>query len=251
MNAPAFQQYSRDTDTDWERWGAQDPYFGVITAEEFRQQNLTEEARRRFFESGETHVQYVLSICRRKIDAQFSPRRVLDFGCGVGRVAIPFAFHAEEVVGADVSNGMLIEAERNREARQTKNVQFVRSDDTLSALSGKFDLIHSFIVFQHIDISRGRDIFAKLIERLRPNGICAVHFTYAKARFSDTFGAPDKIESPAPLADRAENSDPWLLMNSYDMNKLLFTMQSAGAKAFHTEFTDHGGELGVFLFFQI
>ena len=34
------------------------------------------------------------------------------------------------------------------------------------------------------------------------------------------------------------------------MNELLFLMQKAGVWRFHTEFTDHGGELGVFVFFQ-
>lgn len=39
-------------------------------------------------------------------------RRVLDLGCGIGRVSLALAPHAAEVVGIDVSPGMVAEAER-------------------------------------------------------------------------------------------------------------------------------------------
>ena len=39
-------------------------------------------------------------------------RRVLDLGCGIGRLALALAPHAAEVVGIDVSPGMVAEAER-------------------------------------------------------------------------------------------------------------------------------------------
>ena len=38
-------------------------------------------------------------------------------------------------------------------------------------------------------------------------------------------------------------------MNPYSLSELAFMLQSAGVTQFHTAFTDHGGELGVFLFF--
>ena len=39
-------------------------------------------------------------------------------------------------------------------------------------------------------------------------------------------------------------------MNPYHMNEALFAIQRAGMSRLHAEFTDHSGELGVFLFFQ-
>ena len=44
----------------------------------------------------------------------------------------------------------------------------VRSDDTLSAVEGSFDLVHSCIVLQHIEIPRGRQLFAQLVGKVRP-----------------------------------------------------------------------------------
>jgi hypothetical protein len=46
------------------------------------------------------------------------------------------------------------------------------------------------------------------------------------------------------------NRDPEMQMNSYNMNALLFSIQSAGVSNLYVECTDHEGKLGVFLFFQ-
>jgi SAM-dependent methyltransferase len=240
-----------DTDGEWERWGAQDPYFGVITNPEFRRENLGEVEKQRFFASGHDQAEHVIRVCREKIDSSFMPRRVLDFGCGVGRVTLALAAVAETVVGLDVSESMLREAENNRIDHSITNVIFVKSDDDLSSLPGSFDLIHSFIVFQHLEVHRGRQMFAKLIDRLAPGGLFAAHFTYGKARHAASFGRPPPTEL-APLHVNPDDvqRDPVMLMNPYDVNELLFVMQLAGVKKFFTEFTDHGGELGVFLYFQ-
>jgi SAM-dependent methyltransferase len=247
------------TDSAWEEWGRRDPYFGVLTDPKFRRCALTERARQEFFDSGESHVHHVLATIRKHLDPQFSPSAVLDFGCGVGRLLVPFGKIAAEVVGLDVSPSMLHEARRNCDERQLRNVRLLPSDDTLSALTGSFDLIHSCIVFQHIPVERGRDILGRILQHLRPGGVAAVQLTYSKMHYAATNGiAPPAPPSPpsvssseasVPLA--AAGSDPEIQMNSYNMNEVLFLMQVRGVARFVTEFTDHGGELGVFLFFQL
>jgi ubiquinone/menaquinone biosynthesis C-methylase UbiE len=52
-------------------------------------------------------------MIRRHINPEFAPRKILDFGCGVGRSPVAFAAMAEEVVGLDVSPAMLREARAN------------------------------------------------------------------------------------------------------------------------------------------
>src|SRR4051812_38611679 len=111
------------TDHAWKQWGEKDPYFGVLTADKFRRHNLTAEAKAEFLDSGRGHVEYVLAMLRKHIDPAFAPRRVLDFGCGVGRLVIPFAREADEVVGVDVSEGMLAEARRNCDDAGARNVK--------------------------------------------------------------------------------------------------------------------------------
>jgi SAM-dependent methyltransferase len=256
---------SEDTDLEWEEWGRRDPYYGVITDPRFRFKELTETSRHEFFESGRAHADYVLEMIRRHMDPRFQPTSVLDFGCGVGRVIVAFAKVAKEVVGLDVSASMLAECRKNCDAAGLGNVRLLVSDDSLSSLEGSFDLIHSFIVFQHIPPERGRGLFRKLLTYLRPGGACAVHFSYSKSRYANSHGvapplspllahAARVLTAPLIASVRAFNpeppADPEMQMNCYGMNEMLFLIQGAGVRRVHAEFTDHGGELGVFLFFQ-
>jgi SAM-dependent methyltransferase len=256
-------QGDMSTDIAWEEWGRRDPYFGVITDPKFRSTDLNEQAKREFFESGATHVHGVLTTIRNHIDPDFAPRSVLDFGCGVGRLLGAFAKIADDVVGLDVSSSMLREAQRNCDEHLLRNVQLLVSDDALSALTGAFDLIHSSIVFQHIPVERGRAIFSKLLQHLRPGGVGALQLTYSKMRFAPTCGVAPPPPPPPALALAATapfvevpaqpmaTVDPEMQMNPYNINEILFLMQHHGVRQFYVEFSDHGGELGVFLFFSV
>lgn len=242
-----------DTDVAWEQWGRRDPYFGVITNPKFRSRELTDDGKQDFFESGRLHVDYLLHIIRKYLDPEFTPRKILDFGCGVGRTLPAFARIAEDVLGLDVSPSMLDEAERNCRVRDLQNVRLLTSDDALSATRETFDMIHSCIVFQHIPIARGRLIFQRLLSRLAPRGIGAFQFLYSKAQYAENFGTP-----PPPMSEVNETrpapppgADPEMQMNPYNMNEILFSIQSAGARRLYADFTDHGGELGLFIFFQL
>jgi SAM-dependent methyltransferase len=253
------------TDAAWEEWGRRDPYYGVITHPKFRRDAITEQDRREFFESGQAHVDHVMRVIRSCINSAFAPNSILDFGCGVGRIVIPFAALGSETVGLDVSASMLQEARRNCDERQLTNVGLVLSDDALSSLTGQFDLIHSFIVFQHIPPQRGKAIFANLLAHLAPGGAAAVHFGYAKRplRIAPVDEpAPPIAEPPQPVVEPAQTivdpssaatppADPEMQMNLYTVNELFCVMQDRGVHQFHVEFTDHGGELGIFLFFGV
>jgi SAM-dependent methyltransferase len=240
------------TDTAWEEWGRRDPYFGVITDAKFRRSGMNDRAKLEFFESGRWHVGHVLETISQHIDPHFVPKSVLDFGCGVGRVLVPFAAIAKEVTGLDVSPSMLEEAKRNCEEHGVTNAHLLHSDDTLSTLTGSFDLIHSCIVFQHIPVERGKSLFLKLLQHLNPGGIGAVQLTYSKVRFAATSGiAPIELQSEhVPNQPVSADVDPEIQMNPYNMNSILFMMQEIGTAQFFAEFTDHGGELGVFLYFK-
>lgn len=242
-----------NTDLSWEEWGRRDPYFGVITNPKFRRTKLDDQALTEFFESGYRHVDYVMKMIHIYIDPGFRPNSVVDFGCGAGRLVVPFAQIAQQVVGLDVSRSMLDEAARNCTARGLGNVRLLLSDDELSGLTGEYDLVHSFIVFQHIPRERGRVIFRRLLDLITPAGVGAIHILYGKQIYAETFGMPpppavEKLTLPAQTS-LPPGADPEMQMNPYVLNEILFLVQSAGARRLHLEFTDHGGELGVFIFF--
>lgn len=266
------------TDIEWEKWGAKDPYFGVLTNPRFRKSEMTSEARQEFFSSGRIHVDYVLAACRLHMDPVFAPARVLDFGCGVGRLLIPFAETAVEVVGMDVAPSMLAEARKNMQEIGIENVSLALSDDALSTAEGQFDLVHSCIVLQHIEVARGRALFSHLVDKVRGGGCGAIHVTFGWNLHRDTFGIPPPEPSAPPqptdlvslgrasasrmltrlglrqqppaVEIEVEKIDPEMQMNYYNLSELMFIMHEAGVHRVHTDFTDHGGALGAFLFFQ-
>jgi SAM-dependent methyltransferase len=237
------------TDKAWEAWGQKDPYFGVITDPRFRKENLTPEAKHEFFESGRGHVNTILAVIRTFVAPEFVPKRVVDFGCGVGRLVLPFARMVDSVVGIDISEAMLAEAKRNCAAEGLTNATFIKSDDELSELNGSFDLIHSCLVFQHIPVQRGRLILRKILSHLEQGGVGVVDFTYGKSHFADSFGVPpppDPKQSTAPIP----GGDPEMQMNAYNLSEIFFLLKEAGVTRMHTEFLDHGGEQAILLFFQ-
>ena len=81
---------------EWEKFGRKDPYFGVLSQEKFRATRIDAAARAEFFETGERHVATCFETIRRCLAPSFAPRRTLDFGCGVGRLVIPFARRCAE-----------------------------------------------------------------------------------------------------------------------------------------------------------
>jgi len=101
----ALELYDAPADSLWSRPPAFPSAAGglVSTADDYLA----------FFESGRGHVEAVLASCKRYFGEGFQPRRLLDFGCGVGRVLLPFAELCEAVVGVDISESMLAEARRN------------------------------------------------------------------------------------------------------------------------------------------
>lgn len=247
---------SSGSDRDWQQWGEQDPYFAVLTDERLQRDRLTPEALAAFFQSGEAHVARVLGTIRQHLDPGFHPRRGLDFGCGVGRVLLPLAEAAEQMVGVDVSSAMLEEARKNADARHLANVELVRSDDGLSRVSGRFDLVHSHIVLQHIPVARGERLLRRLLELLEPGGVGAFHVPYRRS-VGPVRRAAGWARRTVPGVHGVLNrlrGMPWgrppMQMNVYDLGRLYRLFESAGVAQVHSRFMRDGEYHGVMLYVQ-
>jgi ubiquinone/menaquinone biosynthesis C-methylase UbiE len=247
-----------DTDVQWEKWGRLDPYYGVLSEDRFLNRNLSADDKTAFFRSGHEYVQHVLTQIKRIFDPDFAPKRAIDFGCGVGRIVIPLSEVAENVVGIDVSKSMIDEARKNCEERAIQNAKFVLSDDAMSTLTGSFDFIHSFIVFQHIPVERGEEILDSLLSHLEAGGVCAVHFPYSQPEAPPSRRAAQWMKKYIPFAYGVINTlrgrnvgTPEMQMNAYDLSRLSLLMENHGACRYFAEYTKHGaGIRGVLLYFQ-
>lgn len=242
-------------DRDWEAFGREDPYFGVVTQDEFRKENLDDKAKDRFFETGRDYIDWIWELIASQFGPGFRPRNGLDFGSGVGRLLIPLASRCERVFGVDVSPSMLAEARKNCTERGVTNAEFGLGLDALDA-EARFDFVNSFIVFQHMRPEEGMSVLRRLLERLNPNGIGALHFQYRSeiprksawaARMRRRSGILNGI---ANLVLKRPWSAPWMQMNDYDLNQVAWELHRAGCRGYHTVFVDHAGFHGAILIFR-
>jgi ubiquinone/menaquinone biosynthesis C-methylase UbiE len=247
---------AKRADRQWEVFGKEEPYFGVVSWEKFKPENLNEQAREDFFKSGDSYVEMVVADIKEHLDGRFAPSRCLDFGCGVGRLLIPLARRFESVTGVDISPAMMEEAARNCRLYGLDNVSFAQSDDTLSRVKGKFDFIHSYIVLQHISPERGERLLKRMIELLEDDGVAALHFTYAKER-TLLEKLKYRLHTSVPFAHNFINlakgrklNYPYTLLSQYNLNKLMATIQNNGCEHAYLRFTNHDQMLGVILMFQ-
>ncbi len=239
----------------WDYYGEKDPYFGVRSIDAMRADTFDDAARTDFFGSGEEYVSRVWHEIQDNFEEDFSPEHSLDFGCGVGRVALPIARRSGDVVGVDISDGMLEEARRNAESFGIANIKFVKADDDLSLVSGKFDFIHSFVVFQHIKPDVGMRIVKRLIDRLSENGVGALHFQYASTTPTTLQRMRYKLYRDVPGVYAVRNlvlgkrKEPLMPMYSYDLNEIMLLLQKSGCHKCLIRFSDHGVE-GTLIIFQ-
>jgi ubiquinone/menaquinone biosynthesis C-methylase UbiE len=158
---------------DWTRLGADDPLWAVLVAEGKRGGRWDVEE---FLELGRHDV----ARSRAELAALGLPttwHRVLDFGCGAGRLSQALAEHAQEVVGLDVSAPMLETARRLD--RSGGRCSFVLGEDAdLRAFpDGGFDLVYTERVLQHLPRPVLENYLAEFLRVLVPGGLAVLHCT--------------------------------------------------------------------------
>lgn len=228
-----------DTDADWTRIGSIDPYFGVITHDRFRRERMTDEDRADFFESGTSDVAFVLEHVHPR-----EMNKALDFGCGVGRLSLALASKFGNVVGVDVSQSMLKEARRNAALINTSNVLFVDKipDDT-------FDIVLSYVVFQHIPPERGLLLLQKVLGKVKDQGAAAIQITFYSKKPSSKFNKFRRwIKSYLPRRAKIEDDAAKMIsMFPYNMNSVVKAFFDSGFTNIKLVETDHGF-IGAWIF---
>lgn len=217
------------TDAEWRKWGSQNPYRGVlgVDTESMRDRSVRSE----FFRSGVQHVQRVLQAIRVVAPRfQLSEADILDFGCGVGRVMVPFSDAAKSVSGVDVSDAMIREAAKNLADRN--NVLFY-SDLREIPAEICYDLVHSHLVFQHIRPRQGLTYIGQLLDRVRADGCFAIQFTLGSTNLYRTTAnwmryRVHLLHCAYNLARQRPVDEPIMEMNSYDLRTILSMTQSRG-----------------------
>lgn len=150
---------------DWERYGEEDPFYGVLTAPDKRGGAWDVEE---FFTTGQQFVDGLLPVLDQHLPG-LAKDAALDFGCGVGRLTQPLGDRFVSVVGVDVSAAMLDHA---RAHNHRANVAFVHNpaSDLSQFPDASFDFVLSYIVLQHLPRDLIRGYLAEFARVLRPGG---------------------------------------------------------------------------------
>jgi ubiquinone/menaquinone biosynthesis C-methylase UbiE len=151
----------------FDRLGRVDPLWAVLSSRGKRH-NRWDPVE--FFQRGSDEVAEVMDYLR-TLRPDLGHTRVLDFGCGVGRLSQALADHFDEVVGVDISEEML---ERAREFDRCEGrVRYIvnQAPDLALLEDESFDLVYSNITLQHIPPRYGRRYIGEFFRVLRAGGV--------------------------------------------------------------------------------
>jgi SAM-dependent methyltransferase len=116
--------------------------------------------------------------------------RVLDFGCGVGRLMKPLIEAGFRVDGVDISERMLAFA-RQDPALTASELFLSNGNDCGAAPDGSYDFVYSHLCFQHICSRTVRNQLLSCFKKaLKPGGVVLVQMHYYPDRTAATVPQP-------------------------------------------------------------
>ncbi len=155
----------------WQRLGETEPYWSVLTADQFRQTHI-QNGKEAFYNSGQADVDRILkTLDRNGIDSAFL-KSCLEYGCGLGRVTRWLANKFETVVACDISQPHLKIAHSYLADEGISNTSLIhiRHVDDIFSLP-RVDLIYSVIVLQHNPPPLIALIIKQFVTSLNPGGV--------------------------------------------------------------------------------
>lgn len=143
---------------NWETLGKLDPFWAILSdnSKRFNKWELDE-----FLRTGEIEVKNIMTQIE-KNNIFLERGEMLDFGCGLGRLARSFLKYFSQYNGSDISQAMV---EQARELNAGLPAKFFVNDDNLEIFADKsFAFIYSGIVLQHLP---NREFIKKYILEFR------------------------------------------------------------------------------------
>ncbi len=171
-------------------------YWSVLTETNWNRA-LTPADRRAFVQTGASYCERILAQFQALTGRPVHDLRCLDFGCGVGRLAIHFAQRVGEVCAVDFSEAHLAELQ--------ENARLFGCADKISQWPLRLpadlhdvppaDLVYSLVALQHNTPPVIAFLLRSLLDHVRPGGLAFLHVTLAKAGYGG-FTVAGYLEDP-------------------------------------------------------
>jgi SAM-dependent methyltransferase len=144
---------------DWDRRAKVDPLYWVAATEEADETSYVESA-------GKDSKAFIDGL-KGRVSASI---RVLDVGCGIGRMTAPIADHFDSVVGVDVSEEMIEQAKRLHGDQPNLNFAVNNGTDLSEFPDEHFGLALSYSVLPHLPPEVVESYFREINRVLIPGG---------------------------------------------------------------------------------
>ena len=237
-------QRADKADPRWETFAAREPHFAVVTDPKFLRVNLTPEHEREFFASGEGIVSWMLAVIDAGLAPQFAPMSMLEYGCGLGRLALPLARRPGSVTAVDRSPVMLDLARREAGRRGLGHIAFETPAD-LFAAPRPFDLVVCYHVLQRLPQVDAMALLRRLIGLIGPGGVGVFQWPYR----TDDPGlvlASRWLRERLPGANAVANrlrgkpaGDPFIPTHAYDLTEMLLAFDAPEFRSTHVALEHH------------
>ncbi len=152
---------------NWDALAMSDPLWAILTSPDKRGRRWDHDD---FFQTGVNEIAAVMSYIE-SLGINIKRRRVLDFGCGVGRLTQPLAGYFHQVIGVDISPSMIELAERYNQHPENCSYLVNETDDLRCLDSKSFDFIYSSLTLQHIQTGHSKKYLREFLRVLSRQGL--------------------------------------------------------------------------------
>jgi len=222
---------------DWDELAELDPYWAICTTpgKRFGAWDTDE-----FFATGEREIAAVLAEAE-PLGVPGAWGEALDFGCGFGRVTRALAGRFERCVGVDIAPRMVDGARALNADRPACEFRVNPGSDLAQFGDGRFDLVYSSIVLQHVPRRDWIESYlAEFARVLRPGG--AIVFTlpshiplvYRAQWRRRLYHGLRRLGVPADTVYRRLRLQP-IAMSFLDERSVTSTLQRGGARVLRAQ----------------
>ncbi len=163
---------------DWEEFGRIDPLWAILTDPSKKDNRWDIEE---FFATGQAEIECLMDHIA-ALPVALRRGRALDFGCGVGRLTQALCAHFAECVGVDIAGSMIERARAYNRFGDRCQYRVNAADELRLFANGRFDLVYSNIVLQHIPPRYSARYIREFFRILAPGGLAVFQLPSEVAR---------------------------------------------------------------------
>lgn len=151
---------------------------------------------------------------------------------------------------------MIKEAKKTLPSEYRRRITYKVADTSLIGLPKNYDLLYSYIVFQHIPVQKGEQLAYMLLDKLEEGGFAALHFTYQNhksfpRKFSEQLrGRVVPLHYLLNVLRRRPFNTPLMRMHLYNLDKLFSLYRQHRLCEIYCSTTMHGDYEGLMLVSQ-